>query len=128
VGVEDNFFELGGHSLVATQIISQARRVFRVEIPISALFEKPTVRRLAEVIGNQARISPAEAERFVIARADEQNEPSLLAQLEGVSEEELDALIAQLSAEEHAADDAGDNPGNEGVLNGNLQRNGTSGR
>ena len=50
VGIHDNFFDLGGHSLLATQVIARVRRAFRMEIPLRALFEKPTVEELALTI------------------------------------------------------------------------------
>jgi amino acid adenylation domain-containing protein len=50
VGIHDNFFELGGHSLVATQVLSRVRESLRVDLPLRAIFDSPTVAELAEVI------------------------------------------------------------------------------
>ena len=50
ISADENFFELGGHSLLATQVISRVREHFRVELPIRALFERPTIAGLAEAI------------------------------------------------------------------------------
>jgi amino acid adenylation domain-containing protein len=51
IGVYDNFFELGGHSLLATQVISKIRGQMEIELPLEALFERPTVAEIAELLG-----------------------------------------------------------------------------
>jgi amino acid adenylation domain-containing protein len=47
IGVHDDFFELGGHSLLAVRLISAVRKAFTVELPISDVFDYPTVSKLS---------------------------------------------------------------------------------
>jgi polyketide synthase PksJ len=52
IGVLDNFFELGGHSLLATKLISRLREIFRIDLPLDILFDKPTIREVVDNIVN----------------------------------------------------------------------------
>lgn len=47
VPVDQPFFDLGGHSLHATRVVTRLRERLDVDLPLQAIFEDPTVRRLA---------------------------------------------------------------------------------
>jgi acyl carrier protein len=50
VGLHDNLFDLGGHSLTAARILSRVRAAFHVELPVRAIFDRPTVAEMAQAI------------------------------------------------------------------------------
>lgn len=47
VGIKHNFFWLGGHSLLVTRIVYELREALGVELPLAAMFERPTVESFA---------------------------------------------------------------------------------
>jgi natural product biosynthesis luciferase-like monooxygenase protein/amino acid adenylation domain-containing protein len=51
VGRQDNFFDLGGNSLLTIRVNMKLREVLQREIPLTDLFRFPTVRALAEQLG-----------------------------------------------------------------------------
>ncbi|MBZ4336686.1 non-ribosomal peptide synthetase, partial [Corallococcus sp. AS-1-12] len=51
VGIHDNFFNLGGHSLLASRLVSRIGKELGAGISIAALFQRPTIGELCELMG-----------------------------------------------------------------------------
>ena len=75
---------MGGSSLLAVQLMSRLRETFKQQIPLSALFEQPTVAGLAEVI----REGDAKEEEI-----DEIN--ALLEEIEALDEDEVERRLGK---------------------------------
>jgi acyl-coenzyme A synthetase/AMP-(fatty) acid ligase/acyl carrier protein len=84
IGIHDNFFELGGHSLAATRVVSQVIKHFQLELPLQALFEAPTIAEMAAIINQNHE-----------KRASEAKLTEMLRQIEAMTEEEAQKLLAQ---------------------------------
>ncbi len=84
VSIDANFFAIGGHSLLATQFVSRIRSAFGEDVPLRVFFERPTVRELALHLGGTkaASVSEDELER-------------MLTEIEGMSDDEVDLLLAR---------------------------------
>jgi amino acid adenylation domain-containing protein len=77
IGIHDNFFSLGGHSLLAAQLTSRLNRELGLSLTLRALFDGPTVAKLAEIASDGAQAAPRQA----IARlADQSSAPLSLMQ------------------------------------------------
>jgi acyl transferase domain-containing protein len=79
-GLHDDFFVEGGDSLMATQLVARIRAELGAEIGVDAVFGSPTVAALAAVVDGPA--------------ADDEL-AALLAGVEGLSDEEIEALLGE---------------------------------
>jgi thioesterase domain-containing protein/acyl carrier protein len=50
IGIRDNFFDLGGHSLLAVKLFTLIDKNMGAKLPLSILFQSPTIEQLAESI------------------------------------------------------------------------------
>ena len=87
IGRQDHFFELGGYSLLATQFVARLRDVIGVDLPLLKVFQTPTVAGLAESVYASG-----------MARYDAGEVDAMLAEIDQLSEEQIEALLAQESA------------------------------
>lgn len=84
IGIYDDFFDLGGNSLMGTQLISQLRESFQVELPLRSLFEDPTISGVSKIIAED-REKAAESGAGQIA--------DMLKNIEQMSDEEAAAML-----------------------------------
>lgn len=81
-GVEEDFFDLGGHSLLAVQLFSAVRQELGVELSMDLVYNgRLTIAGMAAAVELE-QADPEEMER-------------LMAEIEGLSDEELRALLAE---------------------------------
>ncbi len=85
VGIHDNFFDLGGHSLLAVQLLSRVRQTYQADLSLDVVYSSAfTVAELAKAI-----------EVRLIEQAGADQYSDLLAELEGLTDDEIRALLAK---------------------------------
>ncbi|WP_434634919.1 amino acid adenylation domain-containing protein [Chromobacterium sp. CV08] len=81
VAADDDFFDLGGHSLLATRIHVRVNKIFRLELPLRAVFHAQTPRALAALLAER-EASPGVAAKIA----------AVYLKLRGMSDAEREAL------------------------------------
>jgi acyl-CoA synthetase (AMP-forming)/AMP-acid ligase II/NAD(P)-dependent dehydrogenase (short-subunit alcohol dehydrogenase family)/acyl carrier protein len=95
----ESFFELGGDSLAAMRLVNKVREAFGVVCPIRALFENPTVRKLARVI--EQRVVDETNRSTGSARKDRPvTAEELLDRIDQIPDSEVEALLQEITGNE----------------------------
>jgi acyl carrier protein len=55
-GINDNLFDLGANSLLVNKAVVRIRAEFDVDVPIAAIFERPTIAEIAEAIDGYTEV------------------------------------------------------------------------
>ncbi len=88
IAPEDDFFELGGYSALAAELAARIRDRYSVDLSLRAFFDEPTVAGIAAKIHGDVRVVPDQPDVV-----DETSLEGLLQEIEGLSEEEINAIL-----------------------------------
>jgi len=91
IGLDENFFKLGGDSLLSSQLIARLRQTFHVELPLTAIFENPTIAGLAEIVVHSEASTKNEQIKMFAHKAHHYEE-QLLAKADQLTDEEVKVL------------------------------------
>jgi acyl-coenzyme A synthetase/AMP-(fatty) acid ligase/acyl carrier protein len=94
-GRHDHFLELGGDSLTATQVGTRIQAQLSIDIAVSAVFEFPILRELAEQVAEMRQASWQER----IAAVGDGDMEELLSSVAALPENEVRRLLDELIAE-----------------------------
>jgi amino acid adenylation domain-containing protein len=101
VGVHDSLFALGGHSLTATRFVARVADTYGISLPVHHVFTSPTIAELAEVISADPGFGAAA-------------KPSRFAELDSLSDEDLDELLRAALAQRNRRQAAAGGPADPG--------------
>jgi amino acid adenylation domain-containing protein len=107
IGPEDNLLARGAHSLLAVQIDARIRMRFGKDLPLSAVFQYPTIAQLAACIDRAPECStdgPVPMEGLVPVPSFPQRRVLLMDEVEGGAGAYLSHVVLRLSGElDHTA-------------------------
>jgi acyl carrier protein len=81
LSVDDSFFDRGGHSLLAVQAIIALREAFGLDVPISTLFEHPTVEAFVASLAGRTDRSTLDDIAAAVLEVDELSDEEVRARL-----------------------------------------------
>ncbi len=83
IGPDGDFFDMGGHSLLAIKLMRRVNAATGLKIPTSALFRRPTVSGLVDLVSGQGDRARSEASADMAFVADVVLDPAITAAAAG---------------------------------------------
>ena len=90
IAADNNFFDLGGDSLLAVALFLEIERAFGIELPITTIYDAPTIAELAELIAGE--ISAPEYSPLVLLKPGDDSAPLFIVHGIGGTVMELSAM------------------------------------
>ena len=59
IGISDSFFDLGGNSVIAARLFTRINAIWNRSLPLSTLFEAPTIGDLADRLRGKRKFTPS---------------------------------------------------------------------
>ncbi|NEQ47689.1 MAG: SagB/ThcOx family dehydrogenase [Leptolyngbya sp. SIOISBB] len=100
VSLHANFFAVGGNSLAAMQALSQLHQTFPIDLSIRQFFTAQTLAEQAAVVESLLAEPSSTAAGDTIQPIQSTAPQALLSQVDDLSEQDVDALLSQMLAEE----------------------------
>jgi amino acid adenylation domain-containing protein len=98
INITDNFFEIGGHSLIAVQVMTHLEKESGIKLPLSILFEYPTIKKLAWLIKSKGKNQPWKS--LVFIKPSGNKDPLYIVHGGGLNVLPFYAIAKQLDAEQ----------------------------
>ena len=77
IGINEDFFELGGHSLLAIKLINLINKKLKKKLPVSALFQHPTVESLSVYINAAVNSYPSNDNNLILPLSYQEQLPTV---------------------------------------------------
>lgn len=75
IGLDDDFFALGGHSLLAAELAHRLAKVAGRRVPLRAVFDAPTARKMSVALSGTADAQPTATVRSIPVQPDQSTAP-----------------------------------------------------
>ncbi|MEO7530672.1 MAG: alpha/beta fold hydrolase, partial [Sediminibacterium sp.] len=98
VGIDEDFFDLGGHSLIAVEMMAKLEKETGKHLPIAALFEASTVRKLSHFL--QVGNVPALWDALVPVKSSGSKPPLYIVHGDGLNVMVFNSIPKYLDAEQ----------------------------